>query len=105
MNVTVLGAGSWGTTVASLSAGRNQTLIWARSEDVAEAINAQHTNESYLPGFSLPATLRATADIKEAALWADLLVVGVPTKGFRSVLEEAAQYVRPWIPIVSLSKG
>ncbi|MHB8465038.1 MAG: NAD(P)H-dependent glycerol-3-phosphate dehydrogenase [Acidimicrobiales bacterium] len=105
MNVTVLGAGSWGTTVASLVCERNPTVLWARNPDVAKAINEDHRNEGYLPGFSLPEPLRSTADLQEAVARADLLVVGVPTQGFRAVLDEAKPFIRPWIPVVSLSKG
>lgn len=105
MQVTVLGGGSWGTTVASLSAGRNPTLLWARSADVSDEINTQHTNATYLPGFPLPTSLRATADLEEAVGHAQVLVVGVPSHGFRQVLEAAKPFVHPWIPIVSLTKG
>lgn len=105
MNVTVLGAGSWGTTVASIVSKRNDTMLWARNAEVAEEITKEHTNSSYLAGFSLPARLQATSDLEEAASHADVLIVGVPTHGFRSVLEEASKHIRPWIPIVSLSKG
>ena len=72
---------------------------------VAESVNTAHANADYLPGFDLPAELVATADFEEAVCAADLLVVGVPTSGFRAVLEEAAPCMRPWIPVVSLSKG
>jgi glycerol-3-phosphate dehydrogenase (NAD(P)+) len=105
MRVTVLGAGSWGTTVASLVAGRNPTVLWARSADVAASINQHHTNPAYLPGLPVSPELRATPDLEEAVTGADLLIVGVPVSGFRSVLEHARPYVRPWIPVVSLSKG
>jgi glycerol-3-phosphate dehydrogenase (NAD(P)+) len=105
MRVTVLGAGSWGTTVASLTASRNPTLLWARSAEVAEAINAEHVNSAYLPGLPVAKELRATADLEEAVAHGDLLIVGVPTHGFRSVLEQARTWIRPWIPVVSLSKG
>src|SRR5258708_1834047 len=83
MNVTVLGAGSWGTTVASLVAGRNPTVLWARNADVADSVNKEHMNEGYLPGCRLSPRLRATSDLEEAVSEADLLVVGVPTQGFR----------------------
>ncbi|HKN40689.1 MAG TPA: NAD(P)H-dependent glycerol-3-phosphate dehydrogenase, partial [Acidimicrobiia bacterium] len=53
MRVTVLGAGSSGTTVASLSAGRNPTTLWARNPDVALAVNEKHENPAYLAGFTL----------------------------------------------------
>ncbi|HUY23352.1 MAG TPA: NAD(P)H-dependent glycerol-3-phosphate dehydrogenase [Acidimicrobiales bacterium] len=105
MRVTVLGAGSWGTTVAALVAPRHPTVLWARSPEVAAAVDTGHTNPAYLPGFSLPNELSATADLEKAVASADMLVVGVPTSGFRAVLEDAAAHVRPWIPVVSLSKG
>jgi glycerol-3-phosphate dehydrogenase (NAD(P)+) len=105
VKIAVLGAGSWGTTVASLVAPRHDTVLWARNPDVAKAINTEHANSDYLPGFGLPPELSASADLDQAVCDADLLVVGVPTSGFRAVLEEAAPCMRPWIPVVSLSKG
>jgi glycerol-3-phosphate dehydrogenase (NAD(P)+) len=100
-----LGAGSWGTTVASLVAPRHDTVLWARNADVAKAINVDHANAAYLPGFHLPPELTATSSLEDATCEADLLIVGVPTSGFRTVLEEASVCIRPWIPVVSLSKG
>src|SRR5581483_3801487 len=105
MRVTVLGAGSWGTTVATLSAGRNPTTLWARSADVAAAVTEKHENPSYLAGFALPESRRATSDLEEAVAAAEVLVVGVPSHGFRAVLEQAAPHVPHWIPVVSLTKG
>jgi glycerol-3-phosphate dehydrogenase (NAD(P)+) len=105
MRVTVLGAGSWGTTVATLCSGRNPTLLWARNPELAAAINDRHENPTYLAGFALPEKLRATSDLEEAASTAEVLVVGVPSHGFRAVLEQAAPHVPYWIPVVSLTKG
>jgi glycerol-3-phosphate dehydrogenase (NAD(P)+) len=105
MNVTVLGAGSWGTTVASLTMALNPTILWARNPEVAAEINAEHTNASYLPSVTLPRRLRATAELEEAVRLADVLIVGVPSKGFRGTVEDAAKWIRPWIPVVSLTKG
>ncbi len=103
--VAVLGAGSWGTTVASLAAANAATTLWARRADLAEEIDQRHENGMYLPGLALHPALRATSSLEDAVWPADVLVVGVPSHGFRATLEEAAKYVRPWIPIVSLSKG
>lgn len=105
MNVTVLGSGSWGTTVAALTTARNPTVLWARRPEVADEVTVDHTNSTYLPGFTLPRRLRGTADLEEACATADVLVVGVPSAGFRDVLAEAAAWVRPWVPVVSLTKG
>jgi glycerol-3-phosphate dehydrogenase (NAD(P)+) len=105
MRVTVLGGGSFGTTIASLIAGRNDVLLWARDADVADEITTDHRNSKYLDGFDLHPKLRATADLQEAVRHAETLVVGIPSKGFRGVVTEAEPYVHPWIPVVSLTKG
>ena len=68
-------------------------------------INQQHTNEKYLPGAKLTQSLRATHSIQEAVEGADVVVMGVPAQSFRSVLIDARPFIRPWVPIVSLSKG
>jgi glycerol-3-phosphate dehydrogenase (NAD(P)+) len=105
LRVTVLGAGSWGTTVAALASHNAPTLLWARSPETADEVNRAHTNERYLPGSVLPRTLRATASLEEAVRDADLVAVGVPSQGQRPVLEELKKHLRPWIPLVSLAKG
>lgn len=106
MRVTVLGAGSWGTTVASLLSRRDhQTLLWARKPEVVDEINRDHRNSAYLPDAALPPRLTATADLEQAAGHAELLVVGVPTSAFRTTLEDVRPHLMPWIPVISLSKG
>ena len=105
-NVVVLGGGSWGTTVASICARRGPTLQWVRSEETAKDINENHRNSKYLGDeVELSLTLRATTDFSEAANTADVVVMGVPSHGFRSVVEELAKELRPWVPVVSLVKG
>ncbi|MCE7883401.1 MAG: NAD(P)H-dependent glycerol-3-phosphate dehydrogenase [Actinobacteria bacterium ATB1] len=106
LRVAVVGAGSWGTTVACL-ASRNvpSTILWARRPELAEEIRTEGTNGRYLPGFRLSSKLEATVDIGEACSDADVVVMGVPSHGFREVLEDAAEHIRPWVPIVSLTKG
>ena len=102
----MLGGGSWGTTVASICARRGPTLQWVRSAGTAEDINKNHRNSEYLgDDVELPETLRATNDFNEAAHCADVIVMGVPSHGFRSVLTELARELRPWVPVVSLVKG
>jgi glycerol-3-phosphate dehydrogenase (NAD(P)+) len=105
-NVVVLGGGSWGTTVASICARRGPTLQWVRSEETAKDINENHRNTRYLgKDVDLSETLRATTDFSEAAGCADVIVMGVPSHGFRGVLTELATELRPWVPVVSLVKG
>ncbi len=105
-NVVVLGGGSWGTTVASICARRAPTLQWVRSEETAEDITKNHRNSRYLGDeVELSENLRATTDFAEAANAADVVVMGVPSHGFRDVLSELACELRPWVPVVSLVKG
>jgi glycerol-3-phosphate dehydrogenase (NAD(P)+) len=102
---TVLGAGSWGTTVAHLLAHNTPTVLWARDTKVAAEVDERATNERYLPGAELHPNLRATDDMGAAVTSADLLVVGVPSHGFRQALVDARQHLRPWVPVISLAKG
>lgn len=105
IRVSVIGAGSWGTTVAALASRNTPTLLWSRRASLAEQIDRDHENGDYLAGYRLPTQLRATADLEEAVRSADLLVMGVPSHGFRSALEAVRPYLRPWVPVISLSKG
>ena len=105
IQVAVLGAGSWGTTVASLAAANTPTLILARKAETADEINREHRNRQYLGDLPLHSALRATASLEEAASTCDVLVIGVPSHGVRSTLQAASPHLRPWVPIVSLVKG
>jgi len=105
VNVTVLGGGSWGTTVAALAAANVPTVLWARDPQVAREIAENHRNSRYLDDRALPDTLRATADLGEALEHADVVVFGVPSHVLREVVRDAAKHVRPWVPLLSLIKG
>ncbi|WP_068160932.1 NAD(P)H-dependent glycerol-3-phosphate dehydrogenase [Rhodococcus phenolicus] len=105
VRVVVLGSGSWGTTVAGLAAQNTPTLVWSRTAETAAEINDEHRNSRYLGDRELPADLRATDDLIAAAREADVLVVGVPSHAVRGTLEQIADEVRAWVPIVSLAKG
>jgi glycerol-3-phosphate dehydrogenase (NAD(P)+) len=105
LKVGLLGGGSWGTTVAALVARNAPITMWARDPEVVREINEQHTNKRYLPDATLPTNLEATADIEKAVADKDVIIMGIPSQSFRSVLEEIKPYIRPWVPIVSLSKG
>jgi len=80
-------------------------MVWARSKGLADQINEEHENGDYLSGFRLNPRLRATSSLDEAVCDADVLVMGVPSHGFRETLERVATCLRPWVPVVSLTKG
>jgi hypothetical protein len=104
-NVAVLGAGSWGTTLASMCARHGPTTIWALEDEVAREINARHTNSLYLQGFELTPALRATRRVEEATEGAKVVVLAVPSPYFRAVLGQAAPFVPKTVPVVSVAKG
>jgi glycerol-3-phosphate dehydrogenase (NAD(P)+) len=105
LRVSVLGAGSFGTTVAHLAAHNAPTLLWCRRAETADEVNREHRNGRYLKDYPLIDELRATASLEEAVAEADVVVMGVPSHGMREVLGEVAQHIRPWVPVVSLAKG
>lgn len=105
MRVAVVGAGSWGTTVAALATRHARTTLWARRDELAGAITDHHENPDYLPGVELPPELVCTADLEAAVADADVLVMAVPSHGFRQVLRSAAPSLRSGIPVLSLTKG
>ncbi len=103
--MAVIGAGSWGTTVAHLCAHNSEVVLYARDERVASIINKHSQNNRYLPDFELHSSLRATADIAEAVVGVDAVVMGVPSHGFRSTLELLRPHISDRVPVVSLTKG
>jgi glycerol-3-phosphate dehydrogenase (NAD(P)+) len=105
IRVAVVGAGSWGTTVAALASGNAPTILWSRRPELADEIDKEHRNGDYLPDWSLPEGLRATSSLEEAVCDADVLVMGVPSHGMRTTLQALAPCLRPWVPVVSLAKG
>ena len=105
LRVSVLGAGSFGTTMAHLVTQNAPTLLWCRRPEIADEINRDHRNTTYLPDHAIAPELRATSSLDEAVREADVLVMGIPTVGMRAALEEVSKFIRPWVPIVSLAKG
>ena len=103
--VAVIGAGSWGTAVAALSCRNVETVLWARREQLADEITTAHRNSDYLAGFDLPEPLRATSSLEEAVGGADVVVMGVPSHGFRDILTQLAPFAGQGAVVISLAKG
>lgn len=103
--MAVIGAGSWGTTMAAVACANAEVVLWARRRELAGRIDSDHENPEYLEGFPLPERLAATSDLEEALAGADLVTVGVPSHGYRAVLERARGLIGASTPVVSLAKG
>ncbi|AZA13407.1 NAD(P)H-dependent glycerol-3-phosphate dehydrogenase [Corynebacterium choanae] len=104
--VAVMGAGSWGTTLAKVFADAgNEVRLWARREAAAKAIQITRENADYLPGLTLPRTITATASAKLALDGAEIVVLAVPSQTLRDNLARWAEDIESDSTIVSLAKG
>lgn len=102
---TVVGAGAWGTALASVLAEKGHDVtLWSYEHEVAESIEQRRENP-YLPGARLADNLRATADLEGAVRGAQLVVSASPSQVVRSVMEVAGPRIAPDALLVSASKG
>ena len=105
MRVAVVGAGAWGTTIATLAAASAPTRLWALEPEVVRSIREQGENASYLAGYPLPPSVHATNDLAEAVEGADLVIVAVPARHLRSVMERARAAMGTGPLVLSVTKG
>lgn len=106
VQVAVMGAGSWGTTLAKVCADAgNAVTLWSRRPEQARRIQITRENSDYLPGLALPAGITATSDATAALEAADIVVLGVPSQTLRGNLEAWREHIPPAATVVSLAKG
>jgi len=104
--VAVLGAGSWGTALASLLARHDYpTVLWGRDAAQLAQIDASHENRRYLPGVPLPESLSATSDLAAAVASAEWILVVTPSHAFHDTLRALAPLRRPGAGVAWATKG
>ncbi|OZB05463.1 MAG: glycerol-3-phosphate dehydrogenase [Idiomarina sp. 34-48-12] len=104
--VTVLGAGSYGTALALCFARKGtQTCLWGRDVEQIEAMAKTRENTRYLPGIQLPDTLHVTADLAEAVADCKNIVVVVPSSAFAQVLKDMQPSLLPDARVAWATKG
>ena len=104
--VTVIGAGSWGSTLADvLGNNGHDVLMWARSEERCAEINEQHTNRRYLPDFELSPNIRATTDLEQACGHSHWILLVVPSHGLRQCAQDMGGFLSGEHMIVHATKG
>src|SRR5271157_1346837 len=103
--VAVIGAGSWGTAVATLIGATHPVSLWARSPDLAASMRETRQNAAYLPGIEIPEALVVTSSLGEAVDGAGIVFMAVPSHGFRDVLSAMEPLARRIDAVVSLAKG
>jgi glycerol-3-phosphate dehydrogenase (NAD(P)+) len=90
LNIAVLGAGAWGTALATHFADAHHVTLWTRNQPHAEAMREQRQNSRYLSGISLPSQLDIAHDLAQAIANADLALIAVPSSGLRPLLTHLA---------------
>jgi len=104
--IAVFGAGSWGTAFSLVLADAgNDVVLWARREELSDAINSEHENRDYLPGVALADSISATHDPEEALAGAGIVVLAVPSQSLRANLEHWAKHIGDDAVVMSLVKG
>lgn len=105
-NIAVIGAGAWGTALAQVLADAGHRIsLYARSGELAEAINAYGQNESYLSGIYLNNNIHATSIIKKAVATADIVLLATPTQFIRTALIGMKPHLPAGVPLISCAKG
>lgn len=105
-DVAVVGAGSWGTTIANLLAEKGyQVHLWAYESEVCEAINTFHENPIYLPGYRLNSRVKSYNNLNEAIKDRECVVIVVPSHVYRSVANEMIPFLQRDAIVVSATKG
>lgn len=106
VNVAVMGAGSWGTTLAKVFADAGNSVgLWVRRPELAKAIATTHINRDYLPDIVLPESIKPTTTPAEALAKADIVVLGVPSQALRENLSRWSDLIPADATLVSISKG
>jgi glycerol-3-phosphate dehydrogenase (NAD(P)+) len=104
--ITVIGAGSWGTTLAYLLSDKGYDVtLWVHEKNLAEEMINTRINSTYLPNIKLPDDIKVTNSIDDAVKTARYVLNAVPTQYTRSVFKEAVPYIIDEAVIISVSKG
>lgn len=103
--ITVLGAGSWGTTLAILLTQKFDVTIWEFDKAAAEILKVERTNRKFLPGINFPENLTITNDLNDAVKDSILITFAVPSFAIRSLCESVKNYINKDQILVSVIKG
>ena len=88
MNITIIGAGAWGTALAISLAANHHVKLWGRDAAQIAEMHTSRFNQRYLSDIPLPANLELSADFADALAGAGLAIIAVPTSGLRSTLQQ-----------------
>lgn len=106
MDIAILGAGNWGTTLAVMLAGLGHSVrLWEYRPDLAREIELKRENAAFLPGVALPDKVRVTGDLAEALAGAGACLLAAPSQALRDVCLKAVPFVGRGLLVISCVKG
>lgn len=107
IKISVIGAGSWGTTIARELAHKEEVLpwLWVYEKEVLEEIKKYRQNVRYLAGVTLPEKLQCSLSLKEVIEDAEIIFIAVPSHVVRSMMEKMKPFLKNQPIVVSLTKG
>jgi glycerol-3-phosphate dehydrogenase (NAD(P)+) len=108
MKIAIIGAGSWGTTLANLLAENNpdkEVILWAREKEVVESIQKHGKNLLFLPNIRLDKNLKSTNDISESVNNSDLIITAIPSQFLREKTKEIKKYIKDSSTVINVAKG
>lgn len=106
MNVTIIGAGSWGTALSLvLNEAGHEVRIWAREPEVALRINQFRDNQDYLPGITIPEPVTCCTDFRECVPKSEVIVFATPSHAMREVAERVKPFLKGDEIVVHVAKG
>jgi glycerol-3-phosphate dehydrogenase (NAD(P)+) len=105
--IAIVGSGAWGTALAISLArrGDHSIALWSHTAQVAETIAQQRENRAYLPGFTVPETVRPTAELAQALASAEIVVGVMPSAHVHEIYTAMAPHWKPGQAVVSATKG
>ena len=105
--IAIIGAGAWGTGLSIVLGrkGSHAIRLWAREQEVGDAIASRRINEHFLPGLKVPESVSVTGDLREALAGADIVLSVMPSQHCRELCRQMAPHLQPDMLIVSATKG
>jgi len=106
--ITIIGAGSWGTAIGKVIAENNPGTIvkmWSYEKSTANSINIKNQNSEFLPGIKLPYNIKATTHLRESLLNTEGIIIATPSKIIPDTIQKISKLLKDEVPLAYLTKG
>jgi len=106
--ITIVGAGSWGTAVGKVIAENNPGTVvrmWAHEKATANSINLKNQNSEFLPGIQLPYNIKATTNLNDSIANTEAVIIATPSKAFPDIIQKLSKILKNDEPLAYITKG